>query len=304
MAEIADRLRGMLLGLAMGDALGTTLEFTTRDSQPPLTDMIGGGPFGLKPGEWTDDTSMALCLADTLVASGMADGRFDAAQLMRRFTNWWKFGENSVTGSCFDIGITTRQALERFARNGDPFAGSAAPDSAGNGSIMRLAPVVLRWHSDSDAAIAAAQTQSRTTHAAAECLDACAMMTHLLIALSQGAPLMLALRDAPAPHHSAIAGLRHGAFLSAPRDAIRSSGYVRHTLEAALWAIHHSEGPRQALLLAANLGDDTDTVAAVTGQFAGAIWGESGLPQDWLARLAWRDRIGAICDQLIAAARG
>ncbi len=295
-----DRLRGMFLGLAMGDALGTTLEFTRRDSQPPLTDMIGGGPFGLQPGEWTDDTSMALCLADTLIASGQPDGNFDAAQLMRRFTNWWQHGDNSVTGACFDIGITTRNALERFARSGDPLAGSTAPDTAGNGSIMRLAPVAMRWHADPAAAARAAETQSRTTHGAAECLDACHMMTHLLIALADGADLMAALRAAPAPHGTKIAALRDGAFARKSRDQIRSTGYVLDTLEAAFWAVHSAADARQALLDAANLGDDADTVAAVAGQIAGAIWGESGLPQDWLAKLAWRDRIGALSDRLIA----
>ena len=295
----SDRLRGMLFGLAMGDALGTTLEFSPRDSQPALTDMIGGGPFGLKPGEWTDDTSMALSLAETLIASGQPDGNFDAAQLMRRFTNWWQFGENSVTGECFDIGITTREALQRFAASGDPFAGSQDPMSAGNGSIMRLAPVAMRWHMDPAAACRAAEAQSRTTHAAAECLDACHLMTHTLIALADGAGLMAALKDAPTPYGTQIGTLREGGFTTKPRDQIKSSGYVLHTLEAALWAVHGAADPREALLRAVNLGDDADTVGAVTGQFAGAIWGTSGLPQDWLARLAWRDRIGDLTRQLI-----
>lgn len=296
----SDRLRGMLFGLAMGDALGTTLEFSRRDSQPALTDMTRGGPFRLRPGEWTDDTSMALCLAETLIASGRPDGDFDAAQLMRRFTNWWQFGENSVTGECFDIGITTREALQRFARTGEPFAGSEDPMSAGNGSIMRLAPVAMRWHADPTAAGRAAEAQSRTTHAAAECLDACHLMTHALIALADGADLAQALSGAPTPHGTRIGTLREGGFAVKPRDQIRSSGYVLHTLEAALWAVEGATNAREALLRAVNLGDDADTVGAVAGQFAGAIWGESGLPQDWLARLAWRDRISDLSARLLA----
>lgn len=295
----SDRLRGMLLGLALGDALGTTLEFSPRDSQPTLSDMIGGGPFRLRAGEWTDDTSMALCLAETLVKSGQPDGSFDAAQLMRRFVNWWQFGDNSVTGECFDIGVTTRDALTRFQRNGDPFAGSEDPMSAGNGSIMRLAPVAMRWHMDPAAAGRAAEAQSRTTHAAAECLDACHLMTHMLIALADGAGLMAALRDAPTPFGTRIGTLRDGGFARMPREEIRSSGYVLHTLEAALWAVHGANDPREALLRAVNLGDDADTVGAVAGQFAGAIWGAGGLPQDWLARLAWRDRIEDLAGQLV-----
>ena len=291
----------MLLGLAIGDALGTTLEFSARDSRPALTDMIGGGPFGLTPGEWTDDTSMALCLAETLVASGQADGDFDAALLMQRFTDWWQHGANSVTGACFDIGITTRDALQRFARTGDPFAGSTAPDTAGNGSIMRLAPVAMRWHRDPAAAARASEAQSRTTHAAAECLDACHLMTHLLIALADGQDLLPALAAAPAPHGTRIGDLRDGQFTRKSRDQIRSTGYVLHTLEAALWSVHGAADARQALLRAANLGEDADTVAAVAGQFAGAIWGESGLPRDWLDKLAWRDRITQLSMQLLAA---
>lgn len=291
----------MLAGLAMGDALGTTLEFSTRDSLPALTDMVGGGPFRLRPGEWTDDTSMALCLADALIASGGPGGAFDAVQLMRRFVNWWQFGDNSVTGECFDIGITTRNALERFQRSGDPFAGSSDPKTAGNGSIMRLAPVAMRWHGDPAGACRAAEDQSRTTHAAPECLDACHLMTHTLIALAGGADLMDALRDAPTPHDTAVGLLREAGFAVKTRDQIRSSGYVMDTLEAALWSVHGATDARDALLRAANLGDDADTVAAVAGQFAGAIWGLDGLPQDWLGRLAWRERIADLSDRLIAA---
>src|SRR5215475_16067531 len=115
-----DRARGCLLGLAVGDAVGTTLEFRSRDTCPPLTDMIGGGPFGLPPGEWTDDTSMALCLADSLIENG----DLDETDLMRRFVRWWRNGENSVAGLCFDIGFTTRAALSEFERSGNPRAGS------------------------------------------------------------------------------------------------------------------------------------------------------------------------------------
>ncbi len=133
--SFADRALGAWLGLAVGDALGTTLEFSRRDSEPHHTEMIGGGPFRLQPGVWTDDTSMALCLADTLLATGEVDPR----DLITRFISWWRDGEYSVTGSCFDIGNTTRAALERFERTGGPLAGNAAAPAAGNGSLMRLA---------------------------------------------------------------------------------------------------------------------------------------------------------------------
>ena len=134
-----ERYRGCLLGLAVGDALGTTLEFCRPGSFTPITDMVGGGPFRLKPGQWTDDTSMALCLASSLTERG----GFDARDQMERYVRWWREGYWSSTGRCFDIGNTTSAALSRFQKTGDPFAGSTDPHAAGNGSLMRLAPVPL-----------------------------------------------------------------------------------------------------------------------------------------------------------------
>jgi len=165
-----DRALGALLGLAVGDALGTTLEFSARDSGPPLTDMIGGGPFQLPAGVWTDDTSMALALAESL------GGRrsLDPADLMNRFVNWWRCGVYSPTGECFDIGITTRTALAQFEHDGNPIAGSRHTGSAGNGSLMRLAPVAI-WGVMQGEQLTreAARLQSATTHGAPQCLDAC-----------------------------------------------------------------------------------------------------------------------------------
>jgi ADP-ribosylglycohydrolase len=130
-----DRAIGALVGLAVGDSIGTSLEFSERDSRPPVNDMVGGGPFRLRPGEWTDDTAMALCLADSLLA---CDG-LDQRDLIERFCQWWRNGENSCTGDCFDVGITTREALWHFENTGDPIAGGTEPHKAGNGSLMRLA---------------------------------------------------------------------------------------------------------------------------------------------------------------------
>ena len=154
-----DRAVGAMLGLAIGDAIGTTLEFSVRDTRQPVTDMIGGGPFRLKPGEWTDDTAMALCLADSLLACNHLDQR----DLMQRFCRWWRSGENSCTGTCFDIGNATREALFRFEHTGNPVAGSTDPQKAGNGSLMRLAPAAIRHHADVASAIDVARRQSLTT---------------------------------------------------------------------------------------------------------------------------------------------
>ena len=133
MCEVAgalDRAKGALVGLALGDALGTTLEFSGRDTEPPVTDLVGGGPFRLAAGEWTDDTSMALCLADSLLERGL----LDVDDVMERFLRWYEEGHNSVTGECFDIGATTAGALHSFRDTGEPLSGGTDPQSAGNGS--------------------------------------------------------------------------------------------------------------------------------------------------------------------------
>ena len=293
--SIRDRALGALLGLAVGDAVGTTLEFQPRDKQKRLKDMVGGGPFGLSAGDWTDDTTMALALAESLAATET----LDCKDLMDRFVRWWRDGEYSCTGSCFDIGITTSKALSRYERTGDPLAGSTDPHSAGNGSLMRLAPVALRYWSDREQLAFCAAEQSRTTHAAEEAVDACRAFAELLadaIAGSPRADLLSPRRFDGAP---SVSRILKGSWRGRQRDTIRSSGYVVDTLEAALWSVARTSDFRNAVLLAANLADDADTVAAVTGQLAGALYGLSGIPDSWLDRLAWKDRLLDVGDLLL-----
>ncbi len=284
---IRDRALGGFLGLAVGDALGTTLEFERRDQHPRLVDITGGGPFGLPRGCWTDDTAMALALADSLVASENLNCR----DLMDRFVAWWQNGEYSPTGHCFDIGVTTRQALDRYCRTGDPLAGSTDPKTAGNGSLMRLSPVALRFWSDRTRLESAAAQQSRTTHGAQEAVDGCRAFAGLLADSISGKPRRDVLARRSFEGAWAIAEVLDGSWRGRSRDQIRSSGYVVHTLEAALWSVARTADFRNAVLLAANLADDADTVAAVTGQLAGAIYGLSGIPEQWLDQIAWKDRL-------------
>ena len=294
---IRDRALGAFLGLAIGDAVGTTLEFSRRDALPRLEDMTGGGPFRLPPGAWTDDTAMALALADSLSASGTLDCR----DLMDRFVRWWRNGEYSCTGTCFDIGLTTRAALDQYLRTGDPFAGSSDPQTAGNGSLMRLAPVALRFWNDRPRLLDAAADQSRTTHAAEEAVDACRAFAELLAGAIAGSPranLLASRRFEGAP---AVASVVGGSWRGRPRNEIRSSGYVIHTLEAAIWSVARTGDFREAILLAANLGDDADTVAAVTGQLAGALYGLSGIPDHWRNQIIWKDRLLEVAEQLLSA---
>lgn len=296
-AEVRSRARGALLGLAIGDAVGTTLEFTKRDSTAPLTDMVGGGPFNLPVGYWTDDTSMALALADSLIAH---DG-LNPNDLMQRFCAWWRNGEYSPTGDCFDIGNATSSALASFEKTGDPIAGSTHPQSAGNGSLMRLAPIAIRGARRGPQEMRdEARLQSSTTHAAAACLDACEAWAVILRAVILGADVADAIEQAklldyPEPIGPIIAGSWQGK----SRSEISSSGYVVHSLEAALWCNARGASFREIVLLAANLGDDADTVAAIAGQLAGARFGIEGIPDEWLKKIAWGKLLIDTADRLL-----
>ena len=288
------------MGLAVGDAIGTTLEFAPRDSYPRLTDMVGGGPFHLKPGEWTDDTSMALALADSLIVNGGLDER----DLMRRFVSWWRKGNYSCTGTCFDIGNATRQALIRYQEIGEPIAGSTDAHSAGNGSLMRLAPAVLHGFAIGESgAVDIAGEQSRTTHGAPACVDACREFAFLLYLAVAGKDRSFVFGWQGEPEDPAIAQILKGSWRGKHRDAIHSSGYVAHSLEAALWCVARTSSFAGAVLLAANLGEDADTTAAVTGQLAGALYGLSAIPQEWLAKLVWREQIEEAGRKLLRGGR-
>lgn len=183
-----DRYRGCLLGLAAGDALGTTLEFRRPGTFEPIDDMIGGGPFRLRPGEWTDDTSLALCLAESLIERQ----GFDPIDHLERYVRWYTEGHLSSTGTCFDIGTTTREALRRFMTSRKPFPGLTSPHSAGNGSFMRLAPVPMFYAGDPERAIELSGESSRTTHALPVAVDACRYFG----ALNRRCPLGCAERGA------------------------------------------------------------------------------------------------------------
>jgi ADP-ribosyl-[dinitrogen reductase] hydrolase len=295
-----DRYRGCLLGLAAGDAVGTTVEFKPRGSFPPVTDMTGGGPFHLPAGAWTDDTSMALCLAASLGERG----RFDAGDQMARYLRWHDDGYLSSTGRCFDIGNATRAALDRYRRSRDPFAGSPDRHSAGNGCLMRLAAVPIFAHARGDRAglPQLARDSARTTHAAAECLEATELLAEMLYTALSGASKPDTLAAASPDRFAApkVRALAAGDYVGKPESAIRGSGYVIDCLEAAAWCFARATDFREAVLLAANLGDDADTTAAVAGQLAGAFYGEPGIPPDWLAKLVLRDEIVAMAEGLEA----
>ncbi len=302
-ATVEDRARGALVGLAAGDAVGTTVEFQSPGTFEPVTDMVGGGPFELEPGQWTDDTSMALCLAESLVHR---EGH-DPADQMRRYVRWWRDGHFSPTGRCFDIGTTTQSQLARFERTGTPHDPHVDEESAANGSLMRLAPVAIRWSHDPAAVIEQAAASSRPTHPASRPVDACKVLAAMTAALIRGEPREAVFAPGfwqAGPLHSAVEAVARGSWQGKEPPEICGTGYCVAALEAAIWAVAGSENFRDAILRATNLGDDADTTAAIAGQLAGALYGVGGIPQPWLAKLAMRERIESLADALHRAAVG
>jgi ADP-ribosylglycohydrolase len=264
--------------------------------------MVGGGPFGLSPGEWTDDTSMALCLAESLIEQK----GFDAADQMKRYCRWWNHGHLSSTGDCFDIGITVQTALSAFQRTGEPNSGPSDKWSAGNGSIMRLAPIPLFYAQSPQKAIEMSGESSRTTHGVNLAVDACRYLGGLLAGAVSGVSKEELLSDRypgsaywkEHPLASEIDDIATGSFKRRSPPEIKGTGYVVDSLEAALWAFYHSDSFREGCLLAVNLGDDADTTGAVYGQLAGAFYGDAGIPEEWRAKLAQRTLIESFAEKL------
>jgi len=295
--DLRQRYLGCLLGLACGDAVGTTVEFKPRGSFAPLTGMSGGGPFGLRAGEWTDDTSMALCLGESLLHCR----GFDPRDQMNRYCDWRSHGYLSSNGTCFDIGNTVAAALDRYLRSDDPYAGDPNPRSAGNGALMRLAPVPMLWRRDPERTRRYAAESTRTTHGAAEALECSRLFASQLRAALMGAGQDAALTPAmPPPHSEKIAAIHARAYAGKREDEIRGNGYAVDSLEAALWCFLHTDSFEAAILRAANLGEDADTTAAICGQIAGAFYGVDAIPPQWLQRLVMRERIEAMAEALLA----
>ncbi len=307
-----NRQRGVLLGLAVGDALGAAVEFSSPGTFEEVTDFRSGGPHGLEPGEWTDDTSMALALADSI-----ADVGWDLNDQAERYLAWWCTGKYSVNGRVFDIGVTTSAALMRFRQTGDAqTSGDPSPYASGNGSIMRLAAVPIAYArlcpDRLDLLIERLVDSSRPTHASPQCLSACAYLGVVLAGLVNGTPReqVLSSRWEPLKRlndtftlHPHVKEVASGSFRRRKPPEIRGSGYVVQSLEAALWAFHDASDFREAVLRAVNLGDDADTTGAVGGQLAGAHWGESGIPKEWRDGLKGREEIEPILKQLLGVDR-
>lgn len=291
MITAQERFQGCLLGLAVGDALGTSLECKAPGTFSPVQDMVGGGPFNLAKGQWTDDTSMALCLAESLISCRS----FDVRDQMERYIRWWQEGHLSSIGRCFGIGNTVAGALQQYSQTGDPLAGSTDPRTAGNGSLMRLAPVPMFYAAEPENALRMCGDSSKTTHGAVSCIDACRYYGGLIVGALRGVEKEHLL----SPCYTPVAGIwqqkqlcpeveeiARGSYKRKSPPEVVGSGYVVKSLEAALWAFTNSTSFAEGALLAVNLGNDADTTGAVYGQLAGAWYGEMAIPDAWRSCLA------------------
>lgn len=302
--KLEERYRGCLLGLATGDALGTTLEFNYPGCFEPISDMIGGGPFNLNPGEWTDDTSMALCLAESLITKK----EFDPIDQLERYVKWYEEGHLSSNGVCFDIGITTLSSLMWFKKTRDPYCGPTGTRTAGNGSLMRLAPVPLFYARSPELGILMSGESSRTTHQAPVAIDICRYFGSLIIGAINGAtkeeiltpfysPTIRYMENKPTC--TELSDVINGSYKYLNPPDIKGSGYVLKTFEAALWAFYNSDTFEEGCLKVVNLGEDADTTGAVYGQLAGAYYGAQEIPSKWLSKLAHKDLIVEMADKLL-----
>ena len=301
--HLYDRYRGALLGLAVGDALGAPYEGCPPGTFEPSADL-SADPH--RPGEWTDDTAMALCLATSLLESRGFDGR----DQMDRYLRWRRDGYLSAYGRPIGIGTTVSASLDRYEATGDPMAGPNRLQTAGNGSLMRLAPLPMYLLHDGTRAIELAAEMSKTTHGAAEAVDACRYMTGLLIGALRNESKQTLLSDLYCPVYNywlfqgigltpRIDAIARGVYKHKDASNLPATGYVVHTLEAALWAFYRTANFEEGAMLAVRLGNDTDTTAAVFGQLAGAFYGIDGIPARWREQVARHEMIEELAVSLL-----
>lgn len=277
---------GCFLGLAIGDALGTSLAMCSRDRHPIIRDIVGMGQFNLPAGAWTDDTAMAMAATDSLLR---CEG-FNATDMMESWWRWLEKGEYSSTGRAIDIGKTILTRLMEYKRTGLLY-GAPNERACGNGSIMRLAPFVIRYVHSIEELRRIVTEQTRLTHSSHMAAEAGILMADILTAAHRGVSKEALLQQSNYIYTTSIQMLRDGAFLQKTRDDIPSSGYVIESLEAALWSFYSTDSFEDALLMAIHLCGDSDTIGAITGQIAGAYYGAEAIPERWLDVLFQADAI-------------
>ena len=306
-AKLKDQILGGILGLAVADALGVPVEFNDRETlrRNPVTDMKGYGTYNQPPGTWSDDTSLTLCLMDSLTHG------LDYADIMQRFMSWKDKGKYTAHDEVFDIGIATRQALQRFSKGTAPLeCGRTSEQDNGNGSLMRILPLAFHLHTFGgnytlDEAFGIIHNVSALTHAHKRSQIACGIYLIVADCLLVESDLKKAvgfnLEKAKSCYQNE-SELKHfnrifkPDFAKLPEDEIKSTGYVVDTLEAALWCLLNTDNYKDCVLKAVNLGGDTDTVAAVAGGLAGMFYGVDAIPKEWLYQLVRREYIEELCE--------
>ena len=308
-------MMGSIIGSAVGDALGVPVEFMSRDElkRSPVGNMRGFGTYPVPEGTWSDDTSLSIATLDSL-----SGGRFSPEDMMSRFAMWLKGAEYTATGSVFDVGGTTAAAIEKYCRgdyNDVTECGRKDEYSSGNGALMRIHPVVLyalEREIKPDDALKLVEEATSLTHGSKTCLFAsCAYYFLAFTIVRMGerinestlysvSEIMREIFD-PGDELDKICAALYP--LPKSEDEVKSSGYVVDSLGAAVWALATTDSFESAVLRAVNLGEDTDTVAAITGSLAGMIYGYSAIPKDWLATLKSTWYIERMCDNAFAAWR-
>jgi ADP-ribosylglycohydrolase len=299
-----------MMGLAVGDALGMPVEFCPVDTTDPIREMrpavrfdrISRKEIELPAGAWTDDTSMALCLADSILTLGS----FNSEDQLQRYLKWFRSGYLSAIDQCFGIGPTVRGVLEAFESGahspGDPTATT-------NGALMRVSPVGLAYCADSVKAIELSGESSRTTHKSRESVDACRYMGSLLVGVVNGVRKDELLSPFFFPGSSRgywdatplcpeIARIAAGSFKLKKPPEINGANEAASTLEAALWAFWESDNFANGCTMAVMLGLDTDTTAAVFGAIAGAYYGIDEIPTEWKSAIAKHDIVMEYAERL------
>ena len=308
--EVADRLqdryRGLLLGLALGDALAAPVQHRRPGSFTPIGDLLGGGPYDLPRGAWSDDAAVALLLAESLTSAGS----FDARDLVERLFLWQREGVGSATGQCVGITASTAKAVAQAKWSGNPFAGSHDPARADKEPLPRAAVAAAFGLSDPARAIDLAADVARPTHQAPLVLDACRYVAALCIGALQGASKEQLLRPdfTPVPGSWTVRPLRREVALVAsgswakPGFVPVADGTAADSLALALWALARGSQYRDTVLAAVNLGLDADANGALVGALAGALYGAASLPPHWVAGLAQTRQVRANADRLLAGA--
>lgn len=307
--NLLEKIKGVLFGVAVGDALGVPVEFKSRSSisSNPITDMIGYGTYNLPPGTWSDDSSLTFCLAEALTEG------FDIKQIANNFVRWVNENYWTPRGEVFDVGITTMQAIRRVSTGEEPTqAGGRDENSNGNGSLMRIAPLLFYLlNKNADERFAVIKDVSSLTHGHIRSVFACFYYLEFARKLFREEDKFDIYRDLKTeiPQHAAkfkvpenelkhFKRLLENDINLLPEDEISGSGYVIDTLEAAVWCLLTTDDFSSAVLKAVNLGQDTDTTGAVTGGLAGLLYGFNAIPATWIEKLARKDDILDLANRL------